>query len=302
MNNKDASSNKDTNTIDTPKKSFGDIMSTQITFSDIKNGYNKATSTIASYWSKVQFINTFMLKLIAIIVMTIDHTGHMLGIDYINGRNYLSDTFTYDQYIMLRTIGRIAFPIFCYLIVEGFFYTRNVWKYSGRLLVFALISQIPFNLMQTREIYTPGCNTNVFFTLFFGLLAVTVLDACIKAAKKAKENPDYVTFSNGRYYAVGIIFAVAMMLVAETLKTDYDSLGVIIILLFYIFRGKPVRLFISLYLAIYYLSTNLEMYALYAFIPILLHNKKKGPGLKYFFYVYYPLHITVLFLIWKFLL
>lgn len=302
MGNKEATSNNETNSTEVTQKGFRDVMSTEITFSDIKTGYDKVTGTIASYWSKVQFINTFMLKLIAIIVMTIDHTGHMLGIDYRDGKNYLGDIFTHDQYMMLRTIGRVAFPIFCYLIVEGFFYTRNVWKYSGRLLIFALISQIPFNLMQTREIYTPGCNTNVFFTLFFGLLAVTVMDACIKTAKKLKSEKSYNSFSNVRYYAVGVVFAFAMMLIAETLKTDYSSLGVIIILLFYIFRGKPVRLFISMYLAIYYLSTNLEMYALYAFIPIFLHNKKKGPGLKYFFYVYYPLHITVLFLIWKFVL
>lgn len=282
------------------KKSLKELMATEITFDDIRGGYNKVTGTIAHYWSKVQFVNTFMLKLFAIIIMTIDHTGHMLGIDYIDGRNYLSHVFTYDQYMMLRTIGRLAFPIFCYMIVEGYFHTRNVWKYGVRLLIFALVSQIPFNLMQTREIYTPGCNTNVFFTLCLGLMAVAVLDTCHKKAKEMKKDPMNSLGQRAGIYAIGVVFAITMMLIAETLKTDYHSLGVIIILCFYIFRGKPVRLFLSVYLAIYYMSDQLELYALYAFIPILLHNKKKGPGMKYFFYVYYPLHITVLFFLWKY--
>ena len=95
-------------------------------------------------------INTFTLKMIALIAMLCDHLGHTL----------------FPQLSILRIIGRISFPIFAYVLVEGFFYTRDVKKYLTRLGLMALLSEIPFDLMASQKVLEFG-HQNVFFTLFF---------------------------------------------------------------------------------------------------------------------------------------
>ncbi len=113
---------------------------------------------------KFKGLSTFWLKIIAIITMTIDHTAVCLETPY---------------YTLMRGIGRIAFPIFCYLIVEGFFYTRCLWKYILRLFVFALISQIPFNLMLYKSPCYTGGYLNVYFTLLIGLITIYLVNKLI---------------------------------------------------------------------------------------------------------------------------
>ena len=98
---------------------------------------NKVTKPIDFTRKKLQrmgFLSTFWLKIIAIICMTIDHIGVCLGTVYKNGSYYLSGFMSFDTYNVLRIIGRIAFPIFCYLIVEGFFHTSDLKKYFFRII------------------------------------------------------------------------------------------------------------------------------------------------------------------------
>ena len=103
---------------------------------------------------KVPFgLSSFALKCIALITMIIDHVGAIL----------------YPEARVLRIIGRIAFPIYAFLVAEGFYHTKNVKKYMLRLLLFALVSEIPFDLALTGQILEFG-HQNVFFTLFAGLL------------------------------------------------------------------------------------------------------------------------------------
>lgn len=279
------------------KKSVKDILSTQITFADIKKGYSYVQSSVTNIHNKIRFINTFWLKLLAVITMTIDHTAVMFGLVYYKEYDayLLSRDMSLDTYENMRIIGRIAFPIFCFLIVEGFFHTKNIIKYSTRLFIFALISQVPFSLVLYRSPFIKNGNLNVYFTLFLGLLAVAFLDYFYQKYKN-EEVPGISTL------IPGVIVAGVAAYVADLLHTDYGSLGVLIILLFYIFRKHPILLFIGLYTLIYNLSGTTEMYALWALIPILLHNGKKGPGLKYFFYLYYPLHLTVLFLLHQYII
>ena len=222
---------------------------------------------------------SFSLHIMAMIFMFCDHLWGTI----VPGNDWLT------------CVGRIAFPIYAFMIVEGYFHTRNVKKYAGRLFVFAFISQIPFSLMLYKQPFVQGGNLNVYVTLFLGLLAVTVLDACID---KYKNNPEIGL----QILIPGIVFAIIAMYVAEFLHTDYGSFGVLVILLFYIFRNKPIFLWLSLWWSIEQFSDSTEMYALYALIPIFLHNHKKGPGLKYLFYIYYPLHILVLFVLNQFVL
>ena len=101
--------------------------------------------------------NSFWLKMIAITTMLIDHVGAVL----------------LPQYPILRIIGRIAFPIFCFLLVEGFMHTHDVIRYMTRIGLFALISEIPFDLLFYGRILD-GTHQNVFFTLFIGLVMLTI--------------------------------------------------------------------------------------------------------------------------------
>ena len=248
---------------------------------------------------KIKCINTFTLKLIAIIAMTIDHAGLMFGLDYIDGLYYYGDLMSSETYELMRNIGRIAFPIFCYMIVEGFFYTKSVTKYILRLGVFALISQIPFNLLVYRTPWEKNCNLNVYFTLLLGLITIAAIDECIAQCKESDYKDKWLI-------GAAAIIALVIMSLADNFHTDYGSYGVLLILVFYIFRNKPIFLCVVMYLVTYWYTENnfseSQLYAVYSLVFILLHNRKKGPSMKYLFYTYYPLHLTLFFLLWKFVI
>ena len=127
--------------------------------------------------ARFQILSGSMLKLLACIAMLIDHTGAIIlshyppaltELFYINGKGI---TF----YRIVRDIGRCAFPIFCFLIVEGFLHTHDRRKYGRNLLLFALISEIPWNFMFANTWHYAD-KQNVFFTLFLGYLAFCALE------------------------------------------------------------------------------------------------------------------------------
>lgn len=236
------------------------------------------------------FLSTFWLKIIAIACMTIDHTGLCLGLVYKNESYYLSGFMSYDTYSLMRTIGRLAFPIFCYLIVEGLFYTHDVFLYTLRLFIFAGLSQIPFSLMTKREAFAFEQNLNVYFTLAFGLITIAAIEYFKKLEKKKTINkPIFVLLS-----AVVIICSTSF---ADTINTDYAGYGVLVIIIFYVFKDKPLFITGALAIATYLMSSGVEMYALLAMVPIVLHNHQKGPSLKYIFYMYYPVHMLILYFV-----
>ena len=128
------------------------------------------------------------LKLIAVITMFIDHFGAtVMGQAVLRLPAVKADAGLYQNmlllYRLIRYIGRIAFPIFCFLLVEGFIYTRDVKKYAGRLLLFALLSEFPFDLALKQGVFAPR-SQNVYFTLFFGLLAMAAAAWCEQHKKK----------------------------------------------------------------------------------------------------------------------
>lgn len=243
---------------------------------------------------KLKCVNTFGLKLFAIIVMTIDHVGSVIGTDRNGGYFTYSSLIPENVYMILRSIGRMAFPIFCYLIVEGFFYTRSVLRYALRLTIFAAISQLPYGIACRKQPFSLE-NLNVFFTLALGLICVAIVDKCIE---KCKANEKYGIL----YIVLGIVSSFLIMYAAERLHTDYGQLGIIIILSFYLFRNKHIYQFIAIGYATYLLEPGIQILSLFALIPIWMHNRKKGPGLKYFFYLYYPLHLMLLYFIFEMLI
>ena len=111
---------------------------------------------------KQQGISGYWLKVIAVISMLIDHTSAVI-LEQIPGLE--------NPAFLMRIIGRLAFPIYCFLLVEGFYHTRRRAKYAGRLFLFALISEVPFDLAFSRRMWDFSSN-NVFFTLLFGLLVI----------------------------------------------------------------------------------------------------------------------------------
>lgn len=217
-------------------------------------------------------MSSFTLKLIAILSMTIDHIGFIL----------------FPEISLLRNIGRIAFPIFAYQLGIGFEKTKSKEKYIIRMLIFAILSQIPFHLAYITGI--PNSNEvvlNIGVTLTCGLLALYSIKQFDKLWLKA-------------------LFSFLILILAAIIPMDYGWYGVLTIILFYLFRKDKLFTFVSYFmlLTVYcsYKESTFNLPAIFALIPILLYNGKKGPNAKYLFYIFYPLHLLILVCIDKFLL
>jgi hypothetical protein len=205
------------------------------------------------------------LKLIAMLSMVIDHTAAVLLI----GSPY---------YETMRSIGRLAFPIFCFLLVEGYIHTHNVKRYAFRLLLFAAVSEVPFDL---AFFYSPVYwgYQNIFFTLLIGVLVMYGMD-WIESLTKV---PVFQML-------LKLLPLFAGMAVAGYLKTDYSNMGVLSIGILYLFRDYG-RFPQSVAGAI---SFAWEPPAMLAFIPIYFYNGKRGISIKYLFYIFYPAHLLLL--------
>lgn len=220
------------------------------------------------------------LKLIALITMLIDHIGAT-----ILARELIAVQWTqtlYWVYRAMRMVGRIAFPIYCFLLVEGFLHTRDRKKYALRLLLFALISEVPFDLAFSGKLLEFGYQ-NVFFTLFIGLITMM-------AVQTVEERENW----NPWMRCVGLLVTgAAGMLLAYFMQTDYDAIGVLCILALYLFRQTRGMQILAGCIAF----GSFELPALVAFIPIAFYNGKRGADFKYLFYIFYPLHLFVLYFI-----
>lgn len=234
---------------------------------------------------RYQILSGNALKMIALITMIIDHIGAaLLEMGVIEGYNtgvldisYDTALFWWNVDSVLRAIGRIAFPIYCFLIAEGFVHTHDPKKYALRLGLFALISEIPFDLAFFHSWMHPE-DQNVFFTLLLGLLAIMALDYFEKKG-------------NSRW--VGLAAAAGFVVLGDVLHTDYGAFGVFYIVMLYAFRNCGwFRTVIGCILIAW------ETTAPLAFIPILMYNGEKGKmRLKYFFYAAYPVHLVILYVI-----
>ncbi len=220
------------------------------------------------------------LKLIAIISMLIDHIGATILLRLLVVYGIAGNEGLYNTYTIFRLIGRIAFPIFCFLVVEGFLHTRNVKKYLGRMLLLAFISEIPFDLAFYDTPFA-WVHQNVFFTLFLGLLAIWGI-------KVIEDQKQWSIFKRA---IIGFLAVAGCVAGATLLKTDYYLLGVIIIVIIYLFR-KTKTLAVGIGCAALMTPT-----AFFALIPVHFYNYKRGLSLKWVFYLFYPVHLIVLYLI-----
>ena len=178
----------------------------------------------------------------------------------------------------LTCAGRLAFPIFCFLLVEGFLHTKNVWKYAGRLALFALVSEIPFDLAFQGEWLFMGYQ-NIFFTLLIGLL---VMIAFQTAEEKIAAKPLRILCET--------LVLLAGYVLADMMRTDYGGLGVVCIMLLYIFRyNRKMQVLAGAAVFMWEITAPL------AFLPIYFYNGKRGMKMKYFFYAFYPVHLLILY-------
>ena len=164
------------------------------------------------------------LKLIAVITMLIDHTAcFLLASEPFFNQKLVINTTSYDfsLYIFFRTVGRLAFPIFAFLLTEGFQYTHNRKKYALNLLVFALLSEIPWNLLHSGTLLYE--KQNVFFTLFLGLLCMIIYETYQQDFKK-----QLLCFSG--IFLAGIL-----------LNADYGLKGIGFIFVLYLLREKKIN-------------------------------------------------------------
>lgn len=251
-------------------------------------------------------ISALLLRAIACGCMLLDHVGYLWA-----GR--------YPALQILRYIGRLAFPIFVFLLVNGYRHTRSRLRYALRLLVFALISQVPFGLCLYRDIFHTG---NVFFTLLISLLCLWATD-CLWQRKKT------------RALALLPSIAVCGLYYFGLLRSDYGMKGVLLALVFFFFDGRKLLTVLGSFFALY--SPTLlgygmglfqlmrgrsyvfrlpnswgrtQLFALLALVPIFFYRGKKGrspknpiaaKALQYGFYLFYPVHLTGLLLMHTYL-
>lgn len=217
-------------------------------------------------------MTSFILKIIAVISMVFDHLGYII----------------LGKFSFMNYLGRLAFPIFAFCITEGFTHTKNLKKYLYRLLIFAIISQIPYMLFMNN--LTTRFSLNILFTLLLGLIAISIYDK-----------------TNQKVF--GMLFVILCAAIAHFFHFDYGWFGILTIFIFYRFKENKVLaslLFILITFINYFYSyiTYLKieyifimLFCMLSLIPINLYNEKKGKNMKYFLYIFYPLHLIVLYLL-----
>ena len=211
-------------------------------------------------------LNSTSLKLIALITMAIDHTGMLF----------------FPEHMWLRAIGRIAMPIFAFCVAEGFTHTHSRKKYLLRLAIFAVISELPFDLATFGGIDWEW--QNVMFTF---ALAVAGL-SCF----------EYLNGKESKWSKIAAWAAVALTAAAaELFATDYGFSGVTLVFFFYILRDKPMaaRVWASLGVFCLMIGSFFEAWCLMSALPLMLYNGEKGAGLKWTFYLFYPLHLLMIY-------
>ena len=217
------------------------------------------------------------LKMIAIITMFIDH----YGAHYLRGKQFAMNTLflfagnQYSLYRISRDIGRIAFPIFVFLIAEGCMHTHNKLLYARNLFFFALISEIPWNYIHSGNLRY--AKQNVYFTLLLGYLGMCVIDY-------------YHENQALQFTGLAVLLAISYYL-----NADYGWKGYIFCLIMYLLRYEGAAQAVVGSCWLYF-----EWKACFAFLPINAYNGKRGfikGRIKYLFYAFYPVHLMILGLV-----
>lgn len=220
--------------------------------------------------------NGVTLKRIACVSMLLDHLGASLLEAGALWGAAVPDARLQQLDLVLRRCGRFAFPLYCFLLVEGFCHTRSVPRYIGRLLVFGLLSEIPFDLAFFRTAFYPG-HQNVYWTLALGVAALFWMRR---------------TEQDGTLSPAGLLGVAALAACAELLHTDYGAAGVLLICMLGLLRGDRARQCLCGGLLVAY-----ELPAPLAFAASYFYNGERGKYGRveqWLFYWFYPVHLALL--------
>lgn len=229
---------------------------------------------------------SFSLHMMAMLFMLCDHLWGTI----VSGNDWLT------------CIGRLTFPLYAFMIVEGYFHTKNLKKYVSRLLLFAVLSEIPFNLaMGSRIVYPIHQNVLWSFLIAIGL---------IHWNEKVKEKQIW------KRGLIGILSILTGYIVGILTFVDYYHAGILTVLVFYFFKNKKWWSYVGQLVCLWYINVEMlggfsyeidiwgqthfiarQGFALFALIPIWLYRGKQGyhsKALQYAYYAFYPLHLLVL--------
>lgn len=228
-------------------------------------------------------MSVFTIKLLAILFMIIDHVGSIF----------------FPQIIWFRIIGRLAFPLFAWLIANGAYHTTNIKRYLLRLFIVAVIAQTPY-ILAFQQTYPTFWDLNVVFSFCLGLFAIMVI-------RKTKD------------IALSVCIACLCVACAAWFNIDYGITGVLSIICFYFFFHDFKKMLISqsiLYIVPFWLPVLLQLaqtqtitqnavnmvepFGLLSLFFIYQYNGKLGKRMQYLFYIFYPLHLVLLYLLKRF--
>lgn len=230
---------------------------------------------INGFFKKIRILSGAKLKLIAMISMLADHVNKSLIYPYLtSNRGFLAFVSN-----LFDIIGRIAFPLFCFFVVEGYFKSRNRRKYLLYLLLFGVISEVPFDMFTTASFFNMNWN-NVMFTLALVLVTVWIIDILKgKMQDRAKV----------LWYIVSLLIVAFMCIVSVYLSLDYEHHAILIGYFFYLFHD--VR---ALAVPFGYASMYTEPWSLLGFGLTLTYNDERGKQNKLLNYCFYPAHMLIL--------
>jgi len=249
-------------------------------------------------------LNSFQLKITALVIMTIDHIAAFSVVPM-----------PYEVYIVMRAIGRIAAPLFLFLLVEGLRHTKDRKKYILRLYVAGVIMQV------IRTIYIFDDMGNIFQTFFYTALYITCIDA-IGKKERHKIRPEYFIYLSMLFIFINMHFGHALLNIfcPSPFNVEYSFLFVLLGVAWYYVKNKKINCLIFIGLSVIsglvessvfssgglssggftfdHLFGSIQWLMVLAVPFMLLYNGEKGRGgLKYLFYIYYPAHQMLFVLI-----
>ena len=241
---------------------------------------------------KTRGLSQEALKTIACITMLLDHIGATIVLNCVYRATGTDRALWLDIYEALRTMGRLSFPIYCFLLVEGAFHTKNPWRYGLRLLTGAILAEIPFDLAFYDKI--TWAHQSIMVTLLLGFLMLEIMKKCPNLLK--------------------LLLVIPFAFAAGKLGTDYGAKGIMLIAVFAFTRGMKYKTLWQ-FLGIWYVFSpdhrmmfnwlggirwTIQELAVFAVVPIALYSGKKATNnklLQWVFYLFYPVHLTILYLI-----
>ncbi len=213
------------------------------------------------------------LKLIAMLSMVLDHVG---------------DNFFPEQ-VWMRALGRIAMPVFAFCLAEGYSHTHDKKRYLLRMGLFACLSEVPFDLVTAHKVLEFG-HQNIMLTFFWAILGLMCFEG--------------ITAKGGWLrMAAGVVALLFFLGASLFLGVDYNMVAVGLVFSFYLLRERPLPLRCLISMAWHTLLRNKGLYwfGLLGFLPIFLYNGKRGRGLKWLFYLFYPCHLLLIWAVREFI-